>query len=222
VQIHDLTNSGTVQSVCPHAGSGVVESMLGIEIPRFPQRTEQLRHPRQRRALPVAGRSAPSWSWRRDALGVTRLQQRPPRSDRRMAGGDAGAAVRIRGRPSMASMPRRASRCLAASNRSRASISLSCRSRCATTITARSAIRRCRRFGPLAPDQRRAGLPRHVVGVVQRAALFDLYGPVTAGFTSAININRYDSSGNPLNTTTGSRRIVRSPAPTQADPRPIP
>jgi len=36
--------------------------------------------------------------------------------------------------------------------------------------------------------------------------LFDLYGPITAGFTSAINISRYDSSGNPLNLFTGSRQ----------------
>ena len=37
-------------------------------------------------------------------------------------------------------------------------------------------------------------------------SLFDLYGPITAGFTAAININRFDANGNALNTTTGSRQ----------------
>ena len=37
-------------------------------------------------------------------------------------------------------------------------------------------------------------------------SLYDLFGPVSQGFTSAINIARYDSSGNPMGTTTGSRQ----------------
>lgn len=37
-------------------------------------------------------------------------------------------------------------------------------------------------------------------------SLYDLFGPVSSGFTASININRYDGNGNPLNTTTGSRQ----------------
>lgn len=37
-------------------------------------------------------------------------------------------------------------------------------------------------------------------------SLYDLFGPISQGFTSAININRYDASGNSLGTTTGSRQ----------------
>ncbi|MSU24019.1 MAG: TonB-dependent receptor [Opitutus sp.] len=36
--------------------------------------------------------------------------------------------------------------------------------------------------------------------------LFELYGPLTTGFTSSINITRYDGSGNSLNVTTGNRQ----------------
>ena len=36
--------------------------------------------------------------------------------------------------------------------------------------------------------------------------LYDLFGPISQGFTSTINIARYDANGNPLNTTTGSRQ----------------
>lgn len=36
--------------------------------------------------------------------------------------------------------------------------------------------------------------------------LYDLLGPVSVGFTSSINIARYDTSGNPLNVNTGSRQ----------------
>lgn len=36
--------------------------------------------------------------------------------------------------------------------------------------------------------------------------LFDLFGPVSQGFTSAINITRYDANGNSLGVTTGSRQ----------------
>ena len=37
-------------------------------------------------------------------------------------------------------------------------------------------------------------------------SLYDLFGPISQGFTSTINIARYDASGNPLNSTTGSRQ----------------
>jgi iron complex outermembrane recepter protein len=36
--------------------------------------------------------------------------------------------------------------------------------------------------------------------------LYDLLGPISQGFTAGINITRYDTSGNSLNTTTGSRQ----------------
>lgn len=36
--------------------------------------------------------------------------------------------------------------------------------------------------------------------------LYDLLGPTSVGFTASINISRYDTSGNALNTTTGSRQ----------------
>lgn len=36
--------------------------------------------------------------------------------------------------------------------------------------------------------------------------LYDLYGPVSVGFTSSINITRYDSNGNSLGVTTGNRQ----------------
>jgi iron complex outermembrane receptor protein len=41
-------------------------------------------------------------------------------------------------------------------------------------------------------------------------SLFNLLGPVSAGFTASININRFDTSGNPLNVTTGSRQYRSS------------
>jgi iron complex outermembrane receptor protein len=41
-------------------------------------------------------------------------------------------------------------------------------------------------------------------------SLFNLLGPVSAGFTASININRYDTAGNPLNVTTGSRQYRSS------------
>jgi iron complex outermembrane receptor protein len=37
-------------------------------------------------------------------------------------------------------------------------------------------------------------------------SLYDLFGPISQGFTSTINIARYDANGNALNTTTGSRQ----------------
>lgn len=36
--------------------------------------------------------------------------------------------------------------------------------------------------------------------------LFDLYGPLSVGFTSSINITRYDANGNSLNVATGNRQ----------------
>jgi iron complex outermembrane recepter protein len=41
-------------------------------------------------------------------------------------------------------------------------------------------------------------------------SLFNLLGPVSAGFTASININRYDTAGNPLGVTTGSRQYRSS------------
>ncbi len=41
-------------------------------------------------------------------------------------------------------------------------------------------------------------------------SLYNLFGPVSAGFTSSININRYDTAGTALNLTTGSRQYRSS------------
>jgi iron complex outermembrane receptor protein len=41
-------------------------------------------------------------------------------------------------------------------------------------------------------------------------SLFNLLGPVSAGFTASINIARYDTAGNPLNVNTGSRQYRSS------------